>query len=135
MDILTQCRELFLQARGSVVDAMPLLHKIAAEGLWSDKYSSFGEYLDECGISRSQASRLVSTYQHFAIEGGISSGELSQVDPERLYLAAKLDGTPEEQYTKATILSRAELKEQDVFEKTGKEHTCEFYCKICHRKQ
>lgn len=111
---------------------MPLLHQIAAEELWSVKYSSFGEYLDECGISRSQASRLVSVYDHYYLKAGFRNLD---VDPEKLYLAAKLEGTPREQIEKARVLSRAELKEQDVFEKTGKEHTCEFYCKTCHRKQ
>lgn len=129
VEIVEECIAQFRNARGSVVMAMPLLYKISEENLWEARYSSLGEFLDECGISRSQASRLIAVYARFQ---GVS--QLNSVDPEKLYLSLKLDGSPEEQFAKAATLSRAELKEQDVFEKTGKEHDCEFYCKTCHRK-
>lgn len=129
VEILEQCVEQFNKARGSVVAAMPLLFQVWEGELWNNKYSSLSEFLDVCGISRSQASRLITVYARFQ---GVE--QLNSVDPEKLYLALKLDGTPEEQFAKAATLSRAELKEQTHFEETGEEHTCEFYCKTCHRK-
>lgn len=131
ISVLEECRDLFLKARGSVVEAMPLLHKISSELLWSEKYSSFGEFCDDCGISRSQASRLVATYQHYAIEGGLE--DLSKVDPDRLYLAAKLPGTPEEQYSKALALSRGELREEAALKPDGSEHEFQenLRCTVC----
>lgn len=126
--IIQDCIEAFHKARGSVVEAMPLLYEIWEEELWSSEYNSLSEFLDACGVSRSQASRLITVYARFK-----DIPQLETVDPERLYLAAKLDGTPEEQFAKAATLSRAELKEQDVFEKTGKEHEFAPICRICHR--
>lgn len=127
--IIEDCIDAFHEARGSVVKAMPLLYTIWEKDLWSEQYSSLGEFLDVCGVSRSQASRLITVYARFR-----DVPQLETVDPERLYLAAKLDGTPEEQFAKAATLSRAELKEQDVFEKTGKEHDHSYICRICHQK-
>lgn len=128
IEVLEECIAQFKEARGSVVKAMPLLYQVWERELWSHKYTSLGEFLDECGISRSQASRLIAVYARFQ---GVS--QLNSVDPEKLYLSLKLDGSPEEQFAKAATLSRAELKEQDVFEKTGKEHEFSPICRICHR--
>lgn len=127
--VLQDCVAAFHKARGSVVEAMPMLYEIWENELWSVKYSNLGEFLDECGISRSQASRLITVYARFK-----DVPELESVDPERLYLSAKLDGTPEEQFEKAKLLSRAELKEQASFEETGQEHTCEAICRTCHKR-
>lgn len=131
MNILEVCKQKFLEARGKVADAMPLLWEIMEKNLWEDRYSSFGEYCDACEISRSFASRLATVHHHYTIEGGIS--RLNDVDPDKLYLAIKLTGSPQEQLAKAASLSRAELKEQTVFEKTGEEHTCSPICRTCHR--
>lgn len=136
MDILSQCRELFVGARKRVADAMPLLWEIADKNLWADKYSNFSEYLDDCQISRSFASRLLKVNQHYAIEGGVSHAKLAEIDPDRLYLAISLKGNAEEQFAKAANLSRGELKEQAVFEETGKEHDCieVKICKTCGKR-
>lgn len=129
IEIVEKCVEQFHEARGSVVAAMPLLFQVWEGKLWADKYSSLSEFLDACGISRSQASRLITVYARFQ---GIE--QLNSVDPEKLYLSLKLDGTPEEQFAKAATLSRAELKEQTHFEETGEEHEHSYVCRICHQK-
>lgn len=129
--IIEDCIDAFHEARGSVVKAMPLLYTIWEKDLWSEQYSSLGEFLDVCGVSRSQASRLITVYARFR-----DVPQLETVDPERLYLAAKLDGTPEEQFAKAANLSRGELREQAIFEGTGSEHACEpiQICKTCGKR-
>lgn len=126
--VVDQCIELFKSARGSVVEAMPLLHQIQKENLWESRYSSFGEFLDECGISRSQASRLLKVFEHYS---GVS--QLNSVDPERLYLALKLPGTPEEHFEKAKALSRNELKSEAAVHEDGSEHehVPVTICKVC----
>lgn len=136
MDILTQCRELFVGARARVADAMPLLWEIADKNLWADKYSNFSEYLDDCQISRSFASRLLKVNQHYAIEGGVSHAKLAEIDPDKLYAAIALKGNAEQQFESAKVLSRGEIREQAVFEETGKEHPCEpiTICKTCGKR-
>lgn len=134
MNILETTIELFRSARGAVVEAMPLLHQIFTEELWKEEYASFGQFVDECGINRGQASRLVSVYQHYAIEGGVELTKLAEANPERLYTARKMKGTPAEQFEKALLLTGGELNSQASFEKTGEEHECEPICRVCHRK-
>lgn len=131
--VLKECKDLFQRARGSVVAAMPLLYKISSELLWSGGYSSFGEFCDDCGVSRSFASKLVGVWEHYHIQGGLKVSQLNSVDPERLYLAARLKGSVEEQYQKAKVLSRGQLKEQASMKPDGSEHDFEENprCNIC----
>lgn len=131
--VLWKCRQAFLAARGSVVEAMPLLHQISTELLWSSRYSSFGEFCDDCGISRSQASKLVRVWEHYSIQGGLPVSQLHSVDPERLYLGMGLKGTPEEQYSKALALSRGELREEAALKPDGSEHEFQenLRCTVC----
>lgn len=125
---LEECVKQFRDARGSVVKAMPLLYEIWEKELWSVKYSSLSEFLDECGISRSQASRLITVYARFK-----DVPELESVDPERLYLAAKLDGTPQEQFEKARVLTRNEIRETLATKEDGSEHDHlpRLFCSVC----
>lgn len=134
MTALESCKYLFSQAKERVAEAMPLLHQIFKEGLWSSGYSSFGEYVDELGISRSYASRLITVWEHYAIQGGVS--ELNEVDPDRLYLALKLPGSAEEQLEKARLLSRSEIKSEAAMKEDGDEHDCEMIqvCRICWKR-
>lgn len=129
--IIEDCIDAFHEARGSVVKAMPLLYTIWEKDLWSEQYSSLGEFLDVCCVSRSQASRLITVYARFR-----DVPQLETVDPEKLYLATRLNGSMEEQFEKARLLSRGELKEQAVFEETGKEHECieVKICKTCGKR-
>lgn len=136
LTVLNECKELFQKARGSVVEAMPLLYKIASENLWEEKYSSFGEFCDDCGISRSQAGRLVKVYSAYIIEGGLKPREIRAVDADKLYLALGLPGSTESRLNKATTLSRGELKEELATKENGDEHDCEAIkcCRVCWRR-
>ena len=58
--------------------------------------------------------------------------KLQNINPERLYHASKLDGTYEEQLTKALTLSPQDLKAQKIYEDTGNECTHEvLVCAKC----
>jgi hypothetical protein len=90
----------------------------------------------ECQISASYASKLVKTYEHYVIQGGLSHAKLKATDPEKLYLAIALKGSPERQAVKAETLSRQELK-AETHEVDGKD--CEHLttikiCANCHAR-
>ena len=86
------------------------VYRIFAEKLWEGRYGSFGEFVEN-GLGKSQgwASKQISVHKHYALEGGITESAL-EMDTERLYLASKTEGTPEEQLSRAKTLSRSELK-------------------------
>ncbi len=134
MTALESCKYLFTQAKERIAEAMPLLHQIFKDGLWQKEYQSFGEFVDELGISRSYASKLITVWEHYAVQGGVS--QLNEVDPERLYLALSLPGNAEERLEKARLLSRTELKSERAMKENGEEHECQrvCYCSICHKR-
>jgi len=134
--VLEKCVTCFTAARQNLIEGAKYLHEISHAKLWQDNYNSFGEFVEqECQISQGFASKLISVYEHYLVAGGVSQRNLENVDAEKLYLASKLPGTPEEQLTKALTLSRGELKQQKQFEDTGAECTHpSLICAKCHSK-
>lgn len=131
MSILEQTREAFANVRSSVVVAMQKLAFVKEQGLWEVIAPSWGEYVEtDLGISQSFASKLVSVNNHYLVEGGFSPEKLEGIDYECLYLAAKTDGTPEEQLSKAKVLTRRELKESRNDDEPH-EHEPITICKKC----
>lgn len=121
----------FNTARYNLFEGAVHLHTISKQELWKDHASSFGEWVEEnCKISQSMASKLISVVQHYEIEGGLSHEKLVGIDAEKLYLAAKLPLPTEEQLEHARTLTRAELK---ISKAEGDAHTPEFgsFCKHC----
>ena len=136
LTVLEECSSCFTSARQNLIRGARYLHDISVGKLWQDNFSSFGEFVEqECQISQSFASKLIAVYNHYLVSGGVSQRNLEGVDAEKLYLALKLPGSPEEQLTKAKTLSRGELKQQKEFEETGEEckHTT-LICAKCHAK-
>lgn len=117
-------------ADSAVSATRALIHKIFADKLWEGRYSSFGEFV-ESGLNKSQswASKQLAVYKHYHLEGGIAQ-ELLELDTEKLYLAAKSEGTPEEQLARAKTLNRLELK-QEANEETPHEHIPVSICRVC----
>lgn len=137
MNLLEKTEQLFQKMKYDVVVAAEALYECKKQGVWSEKYETFGEFVETLGVSQSGASKMLSWFTHFSIEGGVSHAKLIEIDQEKLYLATTLDGTPEEQIQKATLLSRQELKAQRIYEKVG--HECEHLetieiCKDCHQR-
>jgi len=114
MNILEETAACFTAARKNLIQGASQLYKISQEKLWDNgQYSSFSEYLNgECQISDSFASKLITVYTHYVVTGGVSQIKLESVDYEKLYLAAKLPGSVEEQAVKAETLSRSEIKDE-----------------------
>lgn len=109
--ILRDCASAFKEVRQNLIEGAALLYKIREEKLYEGKYSSFGAYCEEeCQISQSFAAKLCQVYQHYVIAGKISPSVLRGVDTERLYLALRLPGEAEAQFTHAQTWSRSEIK-------------------------
>ena len=136
MNLADQCIKLFREARKSLLEAAKLLWQVREEGAFKDKYETFTEYVEQgVGVSRGYASKLLTAYQFYCIEGGVSHEKLAKVDVEKLYQAISLTGTPDEKLSKALTLTRREIKEE-LGDEDG--HVCEpvtiTWCKICNKR-
>lgn len=137
MNLLEKTEQLFHSARVSYLEAVAHLYKVQQTDAWKEKYDTWGEFVESLGVSQSGASKMLTTYKHFVIEGAVSHAKLATVDLEKLYLATSLEGTPTEQLIKAETLSRSEIKAQRSFEESG--HECEHpeeirICKDCNKR-
>lgn len=129
--LLEEAKLKFSRFRESVVDAMAVLYDVQLGKEWEAVASSFGEYVEsELQISQSFASKLLTTYKHYCIDANLSQDKIKGIDYEKLYLAAKTEGTPEEQLAKARVLTRRELKEERNDEEPH-EHIPVNICKVC----
>ncbi len=137
MDILKETAACFNDARKNLISGAALLHKISSQSLYKPSYESFNDYLDqECHISPSFASKLISVFQAYVIEGQVKKSELVGIDHEKLYLAIGMKGSFAEKVQKASLLSRSELK-QELAEKDGvdcKHPTVITICSSCHAR-
>jgi len=134
--VLTDTANCFKMARRALLDGAHGLRDIQALKLWEGTYNSFGEYVEqECQISQSYASKLIKTYEHYIINGGVSHATLEGTDVEKLYLAISLTGTTHEQAVKAETLTRQEIK-AELAVKDGVEHECVpiSICKTCSKR-
>ena len=139
MNLLEKTEALFHSARVSLIEAAAALYEVQKTEVWKERnlYNTWGEYVETLGISQSGASKLLAVFSHYVIEGRVSQDKLAGIDTEKLYLATSLTGTPEEQFTKAELLSRQEIKAQKMYEQNG--HECEHeetitICKSCNRR-
>lgn len=113
MSILEKAAGCFTSARRKLLEGAKYLHEIKEKELWKESNESYSEFLGEkCQISDGFASKLVQVYDHFVLKGGVDQKELETVDAEKLYLALKLPGKPEKQFSQALTLSRGELKNE-----------------------
>ncbi len=113
-----------------------ILYKIFAAKSWEGKYSSWGEFI-ESGLGKSQgwATKQIKVHEYFTLLGGIAPEEL-ELDTEKLYMASRLAGTPEENKQKAITLNRQELRlEGNESETTSHEPEWITYCKVCELSQ
>ena len=136
MNLLEKTEQLFHSARVSLIEAASCLYKCIETDAWKDKFDTQGEFVESLGLSQSGASKMLTAYKHFVIEGAVSHAKLASVDLEKLYLATSLTGTPSQQLVKAETLSRSEIRSQRIFEDTGSEHDHDpiTICKICHQR-
>jgi hypothetical protein len=110
--ILDDTARCFSSARQSLITGAAGLYKIKEESLWQERYGSYAEYLEDIQVSQGMASKLVSTYQFYVLDNGLSQAKLENIDHEKLYLALKLPGTAEKKLASAQTLSRQELRQE-----------------------
>jgi hypothetical protein len=132
--ILEEAKEKFGKFRESVVDAMAVLYDVHVGGAWKEVADTWGQYVEsELQISQGFASKLLTTYTHYCITNDFAPEKLIGVDYERLYLATKLTGSPDEQLAKAKTLTRLELR-QEKNDEEPVPHLPEYFeiCRVCN---
>lgn len=138
--VLAEAADHFRNARINIYEGAKLLYQIDTENLWEGSYSSFTEYVEqECQLSRGYASKLLSAWNFYVIEGGVSQRNLEGVDVEKLYLAIKLpEGTAEDRLVKAREWNRQDFKDElstrDGVECQHPEENHVTICGICSRR-
>lgn len=119
---------------GTAMDVLrPLVYRVFAENLWEEKFSTFSEYIESpegLNLHQSYGSKLKTTHQHYVIDGGATEEELQGIALESLYLAAKTEGTIQEQIARARTLTRDEIK-QTRAEKDAHPFKENLNCKVC----
>lgn len=129
--LLQETKDAFANMRHSVLDAMVKLAQVKEQVAWEQVAPNWGQYVEsELGISQSFASKLLTVHTNYFVLGGLSQEKLQGIDYECLYLAAKTEGTVEEQVAKARTLTRRELKEERNDDKPH-DHEPVSICKIC----
>lgn len=135
LNILEQCKRSFQDVRANLIEATEALYLIKSEELWKSECSSFGEFCEqELQISQSFASKLLSNWQHYVMDGHLHKDDLVGVDYEKLYLAQRLPTVMIDHFTekleKAKRWSRSEIK-AELAEKNGEECKHEHTITIC----
>jgi hypothetical protein len=127
-ELVQQTKDLLNAVRGSSIKIGENLYNIK-ENL--SKETNWADFIrDEFDISEGFASKLMTIHRVLVLEGGVSQEKLEGIDGEKLYLATKLEGTPEEKVAKASTLTRRELKEERNDEQPH-EHIPVSICKTC----
>ena len=133
-NLADECINAFKSARKSLFVATSMLYQVRETNAYQANFGTFTAFLEDgCGISRGYGSKLLASFEHFVVEGGIAPKRLVDVDVDKLYQASKLSGTVEHQLSKALTLSRHELK---LEQSDDDGHTCEAMklCKHCHKR-
>lgn len=133
--ILVSCVEACSNLRKGLFKAAELLYAVRDSGAWKEAgYESFTAFVEqECRMDRGQASKILTVYEHYVIQGGVEPTQLELMNPERLYLARKTGGTVDHQISKAKTLTVRELREE---QKDEDGHECEpiTICKHCGKR-
>lgn len=124
-DVVEQTRNLLGAVRQSLIKVASNLYYLR-----ENDNRPWAEVCEDLDISQGFSSKLLTIHKHFILEGGMDPTSLEGVDYEKLYLASKTEGSPEEQLARAQTLTRGELK----LEKSENElHTPDFkeVCTTC----
>lgn len=112
-EVLEKASGCFKTARKSFLEGAALLYVISEQNLTDGAYTSFNEYVqDACQISPSFASKLITIYKRYIVEGQLKPKELEGTDVEKLYNALQLPGSFAEKAVKAQTLTRQEIQDE-----------------------
>ncbi len=110
------------------------IYQIREEELYKPIFENFYLAVDDLGIPRRKASRLVITYQKFCVEFGMSLNEVLKFDYLKLYTIKDLCKNKEildEWLNKAEVLPLRELIKEVKAEKTGS-NAPDYKCSHAH---
>ncbi len=136
LTVLDTCIQKFTQARTSIADAIQSLWEVKQTVAWKSRFTSWTEFCEDgLKINHSTASQYLSVYEHYIEKGKLTVNRLREADMAKLYKALQTKGTPEEQYSRALTLSRAELRDA-ANEEAGHEHKPETItvCAVCGKR-
>lgn len=88
--VLDKVKLLCNETRSNFLEVAALLYQIKNENMWEGFYSSFNEFVDDCQISRSFASKLMKVHEAFVVHNGVSATKLIAVGYEKLYAVIPL---------------------------------------------
>jgi len=127
--LVEETRGLLKTGKELLVKVAYNLHSLRESGEWKGQYESFPKYCqEEFELSQSTTSKYLAVADFFAAK--YQPEEIGPVDIEKLYLSAKLEGSPEENLAKAKTWSRDDFKvAKSEDEPHAFERVC--YCKVC----
>lgn len=128
--LINDTKELWNQGKKVMIQVAWNLLKIRESGEW-EKYGhkTFQQFCqEELDISQSQTSKLIQVADYYLEK--YTPEEIGACDYERLYASTKLQGTPEENLSKALTWSRDDFKQNKAeIEPHAFVEVC--YCKTC----
>lgn len=127
--LIEETRSLLKTGKELLVKVAYNLHSLRESGEWKGEHESFPKYCqEEFELSQSSTSKYLAIADYFSQK--YLPEEIGPVDIEKLYQAAKLPGTPEENLSRAKTWSRDDFKQnKSETEPHPFERVC--YCKVC----
>ena len=131
LDLVKRIETNFLELGGR-------LYEIREKNVWRASYEAWDDFLVASRLSKSTASKLISVFEAYVVEGGVSQETLEGVPYSLLYEAIPLienHGVPMT-VAKVKLLTRSEIKEEVREEKHGDcQHTETIHiCAACHKR-
>ena len=128
-ELVEETRGLLTRGKELLVQVAYNLYTLRESGEWKGEYDTFPKYCQEVfELSQSTTSKYMAVAEYFSAK--FLPEDIGPVAMENLYLSTKLEGSPEENLSKAKTWSRDDFKiaksedEPHAFEKV-----C--YCKVC----
>lgn len=127
-ELVEDTKVLLTKGKQLLVQVAYNLHTLRESGEWKGEYETFPKYCQEVfELSQSSTSKYMAVAEYFSAK--FLPEEIGPVDIEKLYQSTKLEGSPEENLSKAKTWSRDDFK----VSKSEEEHEPEWikYCKKC----
>lgn len=128
-ELVQETRGLLTRGKELLVQVAYNLHTLRESGEWKGEYETFPKYCqDVFELSQSSTSKYLAIADYFSQK--YLPEDIGPVDIEKLYAAAKLPGTPEENLSRAKTWSRDDFKKEKA-EITPHEFERVCYCSVC----
>lgn len=129
-NLVEETRSLLKTGKELLVKVAYNLHSLRESGEWKGEYESFPKYCQqEFELSQSSTSKYLTIADYYSTK--YLPEEIGPVDVEKLYAAAKLPGTLEENLSRAKTWSRADFREQVAEDKDCKHEKTYTICSGC----